>query len=554
MNLASLLVVLALAVPLVLAALSGAVREPLRLLPWAALPGLACALAAPWGTRVDAPELLLGTVLQLDGTGAVFLGLCAVLWTAAGFYAPAYLRGTPHPRSFCIAWNLTLAGSLGTCLAADAASFYLAFALVSLPAYGLVMHERSDAAWRAGRVYIALALFAEIALLLGLMLGVQAAGSLEIARVREALPAAAHGELAVLALATGLGVKCGLFPLHGWLPLAHAAAPVPASAVLSGAIVKAGILGLLRFLPGEGGMAAFAEWLQVLGVGTAWMAVALGVCQREPKPVLAYSTMSQMGLLVAILAGGASQAGIGGATAVAVLVFAVHHGLAKGALFLAVGVLSGPGRRGVLVACAVLGLALAGLPLTGGMLAKLAAKEPLGSGLVAQAAALVGAGTLLLMLRFLHLAARQAPGKAHAGPRQTLAFGALAAAALLAPWWLAARTDATLLPKVLEAGNAWTATWPLLLALALAWAALRVGRVPRVPSGDIACIADAAWLRWRSRPTRAPAPSRWDLQAWRAAGAGASRRALDAAEKLSYWRVAAVALALVALGIGLLLP
>jgi formate hydrogenlyase subunit 3/multisubunit Na+/H+ antiporter MnhD subunit len=102
---------------------------------------------------------------------------------------------------------------------------------------------------RRGRVYITLAVAGETLLLAGLLIGAQAADSLQIAAVRAALGQAPLGGLAVALLVAGFGIKAGMVPLHVWLPLAHPVAPVPGSAVLSGAIVKAGLIGMLLFFP-----------------------------------------------------------------------------------------------------------------------------------------------------------------------------------------------------------------------------------------------------------------------------------------------------------------
>ena len=88
----------------------------------------------------------------------------------------------------------------------------------------------------------------------------------------------------------------GLVPLHVWLPLAHPAAPMPASAVLSGAIIKAGVIGLIRFLPFDGALPDWGAVLTAVGLLTAFYGVAVGITQANPKTVLAYSSVSQMGL------------------------------------------------------------------------------------------------------------------------------------------------------------------------------------------------------------------------------------------------------------------
>ena len=86
-------------------------------------------------------------------------------------------------------------------------------------------------------------------------------GSLSIHDVVAALPASPWRDTALLLLITGFGMKIGLVPLHGWMPLAYAAAPIPAAAVLSGAAVKAGVIGLIRFLPFEAALPGWGDAL-----------------------------------------------------------------------------------------------------------------------------------------------------------------------------------------------------------------------------------------------------------------------------------------------------
>ena len=146
------------------------------LLPIAPLPGLAVALLAPRGEHVRVPDLLLGLSLAIDEVGAVFLGFIALLWVLAGWYARAYLPHSARETAFAAFWYATLAGNLGICIAADVVTFYAAFALVSLAAYGLIIHDGTGPAFRAGRVYLVLAIIGETCLLLGFMLAAQAAG------------------------------------------------------------------------------------------------------------------------------------------------------------------------------------------------------------------------------------------------------------------------------------------------------------------------------------------------------------------------------------------
>jgi formate hydrogenlyase subunit 3/multisubunit Na+/H+ antiporter MnhD subunit len=213
----------------------------------------------------------------------------------------------------------------------------------------------------------------------------------------------------------GFGLKIALVPMHGWMPLAYTAAPIPAATVLSGAAVKAGVIGLIRFLPFEAVLPGWGEALVVVGLFSAFYGVAIGITQQNPKTVLAYSSISQMGVIAAVLGMGLAAADKG--TALDVAFYAAHHVLVKGALFLAIGVAAASSARRlwrVLLPATVLALSLGGLPLTGGALAKLAVKAPLGDGVVGSLATVSAAGTTLLMLHFLRRLARgSSPRKIH---------------------------------------------------------------------------------------------------------------------------------------------
>src|SRR5262249_40287722 len=267
-------------------------------------------------------------------------------------------------------------GSLGVFIAADLVGFYLFFTLVSLAAYGLVAHDDTPAARRAGAVYVGFALTSEAFLLMAFVLLANASDSLLIRDAVAALPPSAAWILALLVL--GFGLKIGLVPLHGWMPLAYASAPIPAAAVLSGAAVKAGIIGFIRFLPFDAALPDWGTLLVGLGFFAAFYGVAVGVTQSNPKIVLAYSSVSQMGFLAAVLGMGLAAGDT--STPIAAAFYALHHLLVKGGLFLAIGVVAPTKSRGlwlVLLPAAILALGLGGLPTARGALVKLALEVPL---------------------------------------------------------------------------------------------------------------------------------------------------------------------------------
>jgi formate hydrogenlyase subunit 3/multisubunit Na+/H+ antiporter MnhD subunit len=288
----------------------------------------------------------------------------------------------------------------------------------------------------------------------------------------------------------------GAVPAHGWMPLTYAAAPIPAASVLSGAAVKAGVIGLIRFLPLDTAVPGAGETLVALGFFSAFYGVAVGITQANPKAVLAYSSVSQMGVIAAVLGVGLAAGDQG--VALDTAFYAATHVLAKGALFLAVGVVAVTAARRLrptLLLAAVLALGLGGLPLTGGALAKLAVKAPLGDGFAGLLANLSAVGTSLLMLHFLQRLARSAPQSGQptapaglAGPWQVMALASVAVPWLLYPFAGGHLADA------LTPGALFDALWPVLIGAALALALRRwENRLPHLPAGDIIGAAETAF-------------------------------------------------------------
>jgi formate hydrogenlyase subunit 3/multisubunit Na+/H+ antiporter MnhD subunit len=289
-------------------------------------------------------------------------------------------------------------------------------------------------------------------------------------------------------------MKIALVPLHGWMPLTYTAAPIPAAAVLSGAGVKAGVIGLIRFLPLGAAFPGWGEALVWLGFISAFYGAAIGVTQRDPKTMLAYSSISQMGVIAAAFGMGLASADPSAATNVAF--YTANHVLVKAALFLSVGAVAALDSRArtlALIVAALLGLSLAGLPLTGGSLAKLSIKDLFGDGAAGVASQLSAAATTALMLMFvMRLARSPAADRAGASRGYLRSWAALAVAALLIPWLMFAAVGSPAEP--FEPAKLWDAVWPILIGAALAAGLWAVGdRLPRIPAGDIVVAKEAAF-------------------------------------------------------------
>jgi len=483
-------------VGLPLAMLLACLWQPLRerMLPWlavGAVPGLFASWFAGRGELIVFGNAQVPLALALDRPGGVLLGVAALLWIAGGAYANTYLGDKSARGHFVVCWLMTLAGCLGVFVAADMASLYALLALLSVGTTGLVLSEGTPRSYRAGAIYIGMALFAESLLLAGMVLTVVSApgNSLLIGAAPAAIDASPWRIEILVLLIAGFGIKAGLVPLHFWIPLAHGAAPVPASALLSGAVVKAAVIGLIRFMPIESAPWAVGATVALLGLLGALYAVLIGITQSHPKTVLAYSSVSQMGVIVAIIGMGMA-AGDGSARLIAAF-YAANHVLAKGALFLAVGVVGLTGARrlpAMLLPAAVIAVGLGGLPLTGGALTKEVAKSLMGDGPAGVLATLSAIGTTVLMLHFVFClrATAAADDEARAPSGLVLPWLVTAGASIVIPWALYLTAGGYTLPDALAPYALWSALWPIavgtVLAIGLArWKLL----LPQIPEGDV---------------------------------------------------------------------
>jgi multicomponent Na+:H+ antiporter subunit A len=323
------------------------------------------------------------------------------------------------------------------------------------------------------------------------MLGAEIPGdSLLIPDAVRALAISPQRDLILSLLIAGFGMKAGLFPCYFWMPLAYEAAPTPAAAVLSGAVVKASLLGLIRFLPFEAGISGWGTALAAAGLFSAIYGVAVGIPQRNPKVVLAYSSVSQMGFMVAVIGMGLIAGD--GRAALATAFYATNHILVKGALFLSVGVIAATGSRylwPMLLLTALIAIGLGGLPLTGGGLAKLVVDGPLGDGAASKIATVSAVGTTVLMLQFLRSLLNNVSPEpaAKAAGALVVPWLAVAAASIVMPWLLYLAIPRGTLPDPLAPAMIWKALWPVLLGAALEvvlWKQNRWSELP--PEGQVA--------------------------------------------------------------------
>ncbi len=389
-----------------------------RVFPWVPLPTLILGIMSLVHSDLSVtglPNLLLGIQVGLDEVGRAFLLLISGIWLIAGLYSRNYFSSFNQERLFRFYFLITYSGTIGLTIAQDAPTFYSGYALMTIGGYGLIIHSKTQAALVAGRVYIVVALFGEMLTLAGLIIAASSANTFSIQDIALSVRDSSMGSWSFWLIFLGFGTKVGLVPLHFWLPRSYYWAPLPAVAVLSGAMTKAGVLGWLRFLHfSDSSMASII----VIGAGAlmAFYGVVFGLVQTRAKTTLAFSSLSQMGYLTMAFGTMLEPLAISNKSIAAILAFAFHHGVTKVALFLGLGILAyyhGESifRRILFLSMVFCSMALIGFPWTGGAYAKFLLKEAGAMDgmwhLISNPLMIAGSiGTTLLMLRFLVLCFR----------------------------------------------------------------------------------------------------------------------------------------------------
>jgi formate hydrogenlyase subunit 3/multisubunit Na+/H+ antiporter MnhD subunit len=487
-----------------------------------AIPALGVAVGLVPAQEAEFEWLLLDALLGLDAVRTIWLALAAVLWFVAGAFAGGYLANDAKRNRFGFYFLLAMAGNFALIVAGDAATFYSGFVVMTFAAYGLVVHNGSREALRAGRIYLVMAILGELFIVPAIYLSVQGIGSTRLDEIGFGLAGLENRDTILLLGLVGFGVKVGAVPLYFWLPLAHPVAPTPASAVLSGCMIKAGLLGWLHFSPL--GTVPFSGWstlVIVAGVIAAFLAVVLGLFQSDPKTNLAYSSVSQMGWMT-VLFGVGLNAGTEVDSLLAVLaLYVLNHGLAKGALFLGTGLhpVKPKHRRWVMAGLILPAAAIAGAPLTLGAWVKYGVKDafeqaPGGWGVALEwLLPLSALGTSMLLGRFLWIWWNQEGHGARASaPIVGYSWMGLLFLVMLMPILGGALVEMPIPSPGLALMGLLDAAWPILIAALLLWAAARgvggrlLARLPRIPPGDLIVGIEALLVCVRDRTRRwAPA-------------------------------------------------
>ncbi|MFQ5645543.1 MAG: complex I subunit 5 family protein [bacterium] len=321
-----------------------------------------------------------------DGLSLIAGIASAFVWAMASFNSVEYLDHSNNLKRYNILSLLTLVGMLGVLFARNLFSLYIFFEMLSVCSYVMVIHEETPQALAAGRKYLFMGVIGGLILVFSIVCTYAITGTGDLLQLSKmGLGLSTHWAMPYIFLGfiIGFGVKAGMFPVHIWLPDAHPVAPAPASALLSGVMIKAGGYGIIRtFYTVFGRGFMWGHWLTTLIAIFAFINIFLGsamaIGQTEIKRMLAYSSISQIGY---ILFGAAllTPLGVTGST-----IHIFNHAFIKGVLFMCAGAfihqtglrnledLQGIGRRmPITTACFTIGgLSMIGLPPFNGFISK----------------------------------------------------------------------------------------------------------------------------------------------------------------------------------------
>lgn len=329
---------------------------------------------------MDAP---LAVSWVLDGLSTLMLVMTAVVGLAVSLYAFHFFRPGLERVKFWALWLWLWASLNALYLSGNTFNLFVAVELIVLTSLGLVGLAGGIATSTAAVRYLLVDQLGSLAYLAGVALLYAAYGSLDLTLLGELVRPGPYTWLAAALMIAGLCLKTALFPLHVWLPPAHAGAPAPVSAVLSALVVKASFYIALRLWGGvfaSVAAPALGHLIGALGVAAVLWGSLQALRTESLKHLVAYSTVAQLGYLYVVFP---LMTVNPEAWRVAVF-FVLAHALAKAAVFLAAGSLQraaghdrlsdlGPTLRGRPLAAFAIGIAgasLIGLPLTGGFVAK----------------------------------------------------------------------------------------------------------------------------------------------------------------------------------------
>lgn len=281
-----------------------------------------------------------GLYLELDGFRYIFVFITSLVWLLATMYSTQYLTRYKNRNRYYAFFIVTLFSTIGIFISQDLLNLFTFFEIMSFSSYLLVIHDEDKYAHDAGTTYIAVAIIGGLVLLMGLFLLYDYTDTLNINLLKDRIMEIGNVKyLIAILMIIGFGVKAGMMPLHVWLPKAHPAAPSPASAILSGILLKTGVFGIIITCIIMNFDIYISNAIIFFGFLTMFFGGILAMLQKHLKRILAYSSMSQIGyVLVGIglmgILGDHKDIAISGT-----ILHMVNHAMYKVLLFLGAGII-----------------------------------------------------------------------------------------------------------------------------------------------------------------------------------------------------------------------
>lgn len=270
-------------------------------------------LPAVWNGQVYEYTLFnivdgIGFTLRTDAAGMLFAGLSSFLWVLTSFYSIGYMRGhhETHQTGYFASFAICMSAAMGIAMAANLATFFIFFEILTLATYPLVIHKRDKEATDAGRKYLIYTLVTGQLFLAGIVFVYVAAGTTDFVAggiLSKNMAPVWVLQVVFFMMALAGMVKAGMMPFHGWLVSAMVA-PTPVSALLHAvAVVKAGAFAVLRVVGYIFGPALLADigaaqWLAWLAAFTIIVSSLIAMKQDNLKRRLAFSTVGQLSYVV----------------------------------------------------------------------------------------------------------------------------------------------------------------------------------------------------------------------------------------------------------------
>jgi proton-translocating NADH-quinone oxidoreductase chain N len=288
----------------------------------------------------NALTFMFGSItLAMDGLSLLLAAVALGLSTFVVLYSGPYLSGDTGQEKFFAMLVLMTAMIIGLGCATDLFNLWIWFEAMAITSYLLVVfYSNRPASLEAGIKYLVQSAAGSVLIVVGIALVLASTGSLALTGIRSAAVSSPLLLAAGVLFVIGFGVKAALVPLHTWLPDAHSQAPSGISAMLSGVVIEAGLVAMLRALGAL--FAVSASWpIVLIGFGALNMIVGnlMALQQKQVKRMLAYSSVAQIGYMLL----GLGITGFSGnaAGAQGSLFHLFNHGLMKGLAFLSAGTL-----------------------------------------------------------------------------------------------------------------------------------------------------------------------------------------------------------------------